>query len=50
MAFNLPDLKELKLDAPTVAKIFRGEIAKWNDPAIAALNPDAKLRTSRSPR
>jgi phosphate transport system substrate-binding protein len=43
VAFNLPDLKELKLDAPTVAKIFRGEIAKWNDPAIAALNPDAKL-------
>ncbi|MET4093683.1 phosphate ABC transporter substrate-binding protein PstS [Arthrobacter sp. UYCu712] len=43
VAFNLPDIKELKLDAVTVAKIFRGEIAKWNDPAIAALNPDAKL-------
>lgn len=43
VAFNLPDIKELKLDAGTVAKIFRGEIAKWNDPAIAALNPDAKL-------
>ena len=43
VAFNLPDIKELNLDAATVAKIFRGEIAKWNDPAIAALNPDAKL-------
>jgi phosphate transport system substrate-binding protein len=43
IAFNLPDITELKLDAPTAAKIFRGEIAKWNDPAIAALNPDAKL-------
>ena len=43
VAFNLPDIKELNLDATTVAKIFRGEIAKWNDPAIAALNPDAKL-------
>jgi phosphate transport system substrate-binding protein len=43
VAFNLPDIKELKLDAATAAKIFRGEIAKWNDPAIAALNPDAKL-------
>jgi phosphate transport system substrate-binding protein len=43
VAFNLPDIKELKLDAVTVAKIFRGEIASWNDPAIAALNPDAKL-------
>ena len=43
VAFNLPDITELKLDAVTVAKIFRGQIAKWNDPAIAALNPDAKL-------
>jgi phosphate transport system substrate-binding protein len=43
IAFNLPDVKELNLDAPTAAKIFRGDIAKWNDPAIAALNPDATL-------
>jgi phosphate transport system substrate-binding protein len=43
IAFNIPDVKELKLDAATAAKIFRGEIANWNDPAIAALNPDAKL-------
>ncbi|MFF1384044.1 phosphate ABC transporter substrate-binding protein PstS [Arthrobacter sp. NPDC058288] len=43
IAFNIPDVKELKLDAATVAKIFRGEIANWNDPAIAAMNPDAKL-------
>jgi phosphate transport system substrate-binding protein len=43
VAFNLPDIMELNLDAVTVAKIFRGEIATWNDPAIAALNPDAKL-------
>ncbi|MDI3210775.1 phosphate ABC transporter substrate-binding protein PstS [Arthrobacter sp. AL12] len=43
VAFNLPEIKELNLDAVTVAKIFRGEIATWNDPAIAAQNPDAKL-------
>ena len=43
IAFNIPDVKELKLDAATVAKIFRGEIANWNDPAIAAMNPDVKL-------
>lgn len=43
VAFNLPGITDLKLDAPTVAKIFRGEVANWNDPAIAALNPDAKL-------
>ncbi|MGG5174799.1 phosphate ABC transporter substrate-binding protein PstS [Pseudarthrobacter sp. J1763] len=43
VAYNLPDVKDLKLDAPTVAKIFRGQVAKWNDPAIAALNPGANL-------
>jgi phosphate transport system substrate-binding protein len=43
IAFNIPDVKELKLDAATVAKIFRGQIANWNDPAIAAMNPDVKL-------
>lgn len=48
VAFNVPNVTELKLDAATVAKIFRGEIANWNDPAIAALNegttlPDLKV-------
>ncbi|MEV7607338.1 phosphate ABC transporter substrate-binding protein PstS [Paenarthrobacter sp. NPDC089322] len=48
VAFNVPGITELKLDAATVAKIFRGEIANWNDPAIAALNegvtlPDLKV-------
>ncbi|MCF3139926.1 MULTISPECIES: phosphate ABC transporter substrate-binding protein PstS [Micrococcaceae] len=48
VAFNIPNVKELKLDAATVAKLFRGEIANWNDPAIAALNagvtlPDLKV-------
>lgn len=43
IAFNVPDVMDLKLDATTAAKLFRGEIAKWNDPAIVALNPDAKL-------
>jgi phosphate transport system substrate-binding protein len=43
VAFNIPDVTELKLDAATTAKIFRGEIANWNDPAIAALNPDVTL-------
>jgi phosphate transport system substrate-binding protein len=43
IAFNIPDVKELNLDAPTVAKIFRGQIAKWNDPAIASMNPGVTL-------
>jgi phosphate transport system substrate-binding protein len=30
---------ELKLDGTTLAKIYLGEIKKWDDPAIAKLNP-----------
>jgi phosphate transport system substrate-binding protein len=33
---------QLKLDGPTLAKIFMGDIKKWNDPAIVALNPELK--------
>ena len=33
----------LKLDVETLARIYLGKIAKWNDPAIAALNRDLKL-------
>jgi len=35
--------KDLKLDGPTIAGIFLGKIKKWNDPAIAKLNPGANL-------
>src|SRR3982751_5082065 len=34
---------QLKLDGKTVAGIYLGKIAKWNDPAIAALNPGTAL-------
>ncbi|MGE4565408.1 MAG: phosphate ABC transporter substrate-binding protein PstS [Victivallaceae bacterium] len=42
---NLPGVKdgEVKLDQKTLADIFLGKIAAWNDPAIAALNPEVKL-------
>jgi len=42
---NLPGIKpgEVTLDGATIAKIFLGEITKWNDPAIAKLNPGVKL-------
>ncbi len=42
---NLEGIKsnELRLDGDTLAKIFLGQIAKWNDPAIQKLNPNAKL-------
>jgi len=41
--FNVDGVDELNLDAATIANIFTGTITTWNDPAIAALNPDAKL-------
>ncbi len=42
---NLPGIAsgQLKLDGPTAAEIFRGAIRKWNDPAIAKLNPGLGL-------
>jgi phosphate transport system substrate-binding protein len=42
---NLDGIKpgELTLDGQTLAKIFLGDIKKWNDAAIQKLNPSAKL-------
>ncbi|WP_066459138.1 phosphate ABC transporter substrate-binding protein PstS [Castellaniella caeni] len=34
---------ELKLTGPVLADIFLGKIRKWNDPAIAGLNPGLAL-------
>ncbi|MCD2444239.1 phosphate ABC transporter substrate-binding protein PstS [Agromyces sp. SYSU K20354] len=41
--FNVEGVDALNLDAATIAGIFSGTITKWNDPAIAATNPDATL-------
>lgn len=35
---NLPAKKDVYLSATTVAKIFSGDITRWNDPAIVADN------------
>src|SRR5579859_220936 len=43
ITYNLPDQPELRLDGPTIAAIFQGAIVKWNDKAIAQLNPKVKL-------
>ncbi|HEY1106424.1 MAG TPA: phosphate ABC transporter substrate-binding protein PstS, partial [Agromyces sp.] len=43
VVFNVDGVDELNLDSATLAKIFKGDITKWNDPAIAALNEGAKL-------
>ena len=42
-ACNLPGVESLTLDGATLARIYLGEIKRWNDPAIAALNPGASL-------
>ncbi len=41
--FNLEGVEELNLQPATIAGIFTGAITTWNDPAIAADNPDATL-------
>jgi len=42
---NIEGIKpgEIVLDGDTLAKIFLGEITKWDDAAIKKLNPNAKL-------
>jgi phosphate transport system substrate-binding protein len=43
LTYNLTGNPSLKLDGDTIAGIFLGQIKKWNDPKITALNPGAKL-------
>ena len=43
LAYNLPGVTSLKLKNDVLAKIFLGEITKWNDKLIQAENPEAKL-------
>ncbi len=43
-AYNVKGISsDLKLDGQTLADIFQGKITKWNEAAIAKLNPKAKL-------
>lgn len=43
LAYNLPGVENLNLNGEAIAEIFAGEIKKWNDPKIAALNPGVAL-------
>jgi phosphate transport system substrate-binding protein len=43
LTYNLPGNPALKLDADAITGIFLGQIKKWNDPKLAALNSGAKL-------
>jgi phosphate transport system substrate-binding protein len=41
--YNLPGNPELKFSGQVIADIILGKITKWNDPAIAAVNPGVAL-------
>ncbi len=43
VAYNLSGNPALKFDGDTIAGIFLGQIKKWNDPKITALNPGVTL-------
>ncbi|TYD00653.1 phosphate ABC transporter substrate-binding protein PstS [Arthrobacter echini] len=46
IAFNLPGIDTLDLDAATIASVFRGEVESWDDEAIAAQNEGVELPTT----
>lgn len=43
LPFHLSGVSELTLDAGTLGEIFGGRVTRWNDNAIARLNPDVPL-------
>ena len=44
VAYNLPDLTQpLRLTGELVADIFLGQVVRWDDPRIAAVNPGVQL-------
>jgi len=43
VTYNLPDKPKLKFTPDVIADIFLGKISRWDDPRIAAVNPDVKL-------
>jgi phosphate transport system substrate-binding protein len=46
ITYNLPGAPSIKLTPEALAGIYLGKIQKWNDPAIAGVNPGAKLPDS----
>ncbi|HEX7094332.1 MAG TPA: phosphate ABC transporter substrate-binding protein PstS [Acidimicrobiales bacterium] len=46
LSYNLSGVSKLKLSADTIAKIFQGQIKRWNDAAIKADNPGTSLPSS----
>jgi phosphate transport system substrate-binding protein len=43
VVFNMPSIRSLKLSPDVLAKIFSGDVTRWNDAAIAAINPGTAL-------
>jgi phosphate transport system substrate-binding protein len=46
VVYNVPGVAasaHLRLDGTVLARMFSGKISRWDDPAIAALNPAVKL-------
>ncbi len=43
VAVKINGVNSIVLDAPTLAGVLRGEIERWNDPQIAALNAEQSL-------
>ena len=49
VAYNVSGVDNLQLKPATLAKIFAGKVTKWDDAAIKADNPDAKLPVDHDP-
>lgn len=43
LAFNIPGVRQIKLTMSIVAKIYRGEITRWNHPIIVSNNPGLRI-------
>src|SRR6266567_2609736 len=41
--YNVPGIKNLKLNGTVLAQIYTGNITNWNDPALKQLNPGVSL-------
>jgi phosphate transport system substrate-binding protein len=44
--YNVPGIADLRLSGPVLADIYLGKITRWNDRAVATLNPGVTLPAS----
>lgn len=48
ITYNVPEVQnQLRLTGPVIADIYLGKITKWNDSAIAGLNPGVQLPSTQ---